>query len=291
MAQLGHPPVWLGASGTDAPFYPHRHAPLDGAPVHRRNDADIVDYVVSLGGTPREVAEHDALRAMLLKLAKADFRVIEACFRCRPQRRCPARHGLLGPRRHVAGPPGSVTGCAHHGTRSPSARSTAGTSIYWKTRPPFSTRSARHWPMRCDATPPRRLPARAADVDARGDAGSRAGARRPGGQPSQRIITRRRRALREHAAAHRVELPPDLRAQFGGDLEAVEQFRNPQPVGGEPVDHQRRGLLERHGVRPRPFPHRHRPARARVLVIIDATSTRSTSVLATECDSSSTACM
>ncbi|OXI15961.1 thioesterase II family protein [Burkholderia sp. AU15512] len=80
MAQLGHPPVWLGASGTDAPFYPHRHVPLDGAPVHRRNDADIVDYVVSLGGTPREVAEHDALRAMLLKLAKADFRVIEACF-------------------------------------------------------------------------------------------------------------------------------------------------------------------------------------------------------------------
>ena len=49
---------------------PHRHAPLDGAPVHRRNDADIVDYVVSLGGTPREVAEHDALRAMLLKLAR-----------------------------------------------------------------------------------------------------------------------------------------------------------------------------------------------------------------------------
>ena len=48
--------------------------------MHRRNDADIVDYVVSLGGTPREVAEHDALRAMLLKLAKADFRVIEACF-------------------------------------------------------------------------------------------------------------------------------------------------------------------------------------------------------------------
>ena len=31
----------------------HRHAPLDGAPVHRRNDADIVDYVVSLGGAAR----------------------------------------------------------------------------------------------------------------------------------------------------------------------------------------------------------------------------------------------
>ncbi|WP_175797727.1 thioesterase II family protein [Burkholderia ambifaria] len=80
MTQLGRPPVWLGASGTDAPFYPHRRARLDGTPVHVRNDAEIVDYVVSLGGTPREVVEHAALRTMLLKLAKADFRVVEAFF-------------------------------------------------------------------------------------------------------------------------------------------------------------------------------------------------------------------
>ncbi|UTV59939.1 thioesterase II family protein [Burkholderia arboris] len=80
MTQLGHPPVWFGASGTDAPFYPHRRTRLDGAPVHLRNDAEIIDYVVSLGGTPREVVEHDALRAMLLKLARADFRLVEAFF-------------------------------------------------------------------------------------------------------------------------------------------------------------------------------------------------------------------
>ncbi|KWU23057.1 thioesterase II family protein [Burkholderia cenocepacia] len=80
MTQHGHPPAWLGASGADAPFYPHRHAHRDGMPVHLRTDAEIVDYVVSLGGTPREVVEHDALRAMLLKLAKADFRVVERFF-------------------------------------------------------------------------------------------------------------------------------------------------------------------------------------------------------------------
>ncbi|KVN77243.1 thioesterase II family protein [Burkholderia ubonensis] len=80
MTQLGHPPVWLGASGTDAPFYPLRRARPDGVPVHLRPDADIVDYVVSLGGTPREVLEHDEIRAMLLKLAKADFRLVEAFF-------------------------------------------------------------------------------------------------------------------------------------------------------------------------------------------------------------------
>jgi surfactin synthase thioesterase subunit len=80
MAQLGHPPVWLGASGADAPFYPHRHTWGDGTPVHLLNDAEIVDYVVSLGGTPREVVENDALRAMLLKLAKADFRIVEKFF-------------------------------------------------------------------------------------------------------------------------------------------------------------------------------------------------------------------
>ncbi|MBY8608721.1 MAG: thioesterase [Burkholderia sp.] len=80
MTQLGHPPVWFGASGTDAPFYPHRQTRFDGAPVHLRNDAEIVDYVVSLGGTPREVVEHDALRAMLLKLARADFRLVEAFY-------------------------------------------------------------------------------------------------------------------------------------------------------------------------------------------------------------------
>ncbi|WP_177314343.1 hypothetical protein [Burkholderia ubonensis] len=71
---------WARRIGADAPFYPLRQARLDGAPVHLRPDADIVDYVVSLGGTSRELIEHDEIRAMLLKLDKADFCLIEADF-------------------------------------------------------------------------------------------------------------------------------------------------------------------------------------------------------------------
>ncbi|WP_323122294.1 thioesterase II family protein [Burkholderia alba] len=80
MTQLGHPPVWLGASAAEAPFYPHRHARRTGAPVHLRSDEGIIDYMVSLGGTPREVAEHAELKAMLLDMARADFHLVEACF-------------------------------------------------------------------------------------------------------------------------------------------------------------------------------------------------------------------
>lgn len=80
MTQLGRPPLWLGASGADAPFYPERGRRRANAPVHLRSDPEIIDYMVALGGTPRELAEHKELREMLLTLAKADFRIVEAGF-------------------------------------------------------------------------------------------------------------------------------------------------------------------------------------------------------------------
>ncbi|KVD88966.1 thioesterase [Burkholderia sp. ABCPW 14] len=77
MTQLGRPPRWLGVSGADSPFAASRRRAF---PVHQRADAAIVDYLASLGGTPPEVFAHDELRTMLLTLAKADFRIVEAFF-------------------------------------------------------------------------------------------------------------------------------------------------------------------------------------------------------------------
>ncbi|WP_082754568.1 thioesterase II family protein [Burkholderia savannae] len=77
MTQLGRPPRWLGVSGADSPFAASRRR---AHPVHARPDAAIVDHLASLGGTPPEVFAHDELRAILLKLAKADFRIVEAFF-------------------------------------------------------------------------------------------------------------------------------------------------------------------------------------------------------------------
>ncbi|AGK49192.1 thioesterase domain protein [Burkholderia thailandensis MSMB121] len=77
MTQLGRAPRWLGVSGADSPFAASRRRAF---PVHQRPDAAIVEHLATLGGTPPEVFAHDELRAMLLQLAKADFRIVEAFF-------------------------------------------------------------------------------------------------------------------------------------------------------------------------------------------------------------------
>ncbi|WP_063532928.1 alpha/beta fold hydrolase [Burkholderia sp. MSMB1589WGS] len=81
MTQLGRAPRWLGVSGADSPFAASRRRAF---PVHQRPDAAIVEHLATLGGTPPEVFAHDELRAMLLQLAKADFRIVEAFFPLAP---------------------------------------------------------------------------------------------------------------------------------------------------------------------------------------------------------------
>ncbi|WP_157655133.1 hypothetical protein [Burkholderia ubonensis] len=80
MAQLEHPPVWLGAS---APMRRSTRFARLGSTARRftcgrtRTSSTMSCHC---GGTSRELIEHDEIRAMLLKLDKADFCLIEAGF-------------------------------------------------------------------------------------------------------------------------------------------------------------------------------------------------------------------
>ncbi|ONK09536.1 alpha/beta fold hydrolase [Streptomyces sp. MP131-18] len=65
------PPVRLVASGRPAP---HR---TPGGNVHLRDDDALVDDMVRLGGTPREVMADPDLRAMVLRYVRNDYRLIE----------------------------------------------------------------------------------------------------------------------------------------------------------------------------------------------------------------------
>ena len=76
--RIGHPsPVRLLASGRPAP---HRVPEGD---VHLRSDEGLVDDMVRLGGTPREVLADPDLRAAVLRYVRNDYLLIE---RYRPTR-------------------------------------------------------------------------------------------------------------------------------------------------------------------------------------------------------------
>jgi medium-chain acyl-[acyl-carrier-protein] hydrolase len=67
-----HGPVHLFASGRRAPDLPNPLADLTGLP-----DDEFLAGLVSLGGTPREVAEHPELLRILLPLLRADVALNE----------------------------------------------------------------------------------------------------------------------------------------------------------------------------------------------------------------------
>ncbi|SOD62662.1 Surfactin synthase thioesterase subunit [Streptomyces zhaozhouensis] len=72
LQRTGHPaPVRLLASGRPAP----QRAP--GGDVHLRSDDALVDDMVRLGGTPREVMADPELRATVLRYVRNDYRLIE----------------------------------------------------------------------------------------------------------------------------------------------------------------------------------------------------------------------
>jgi medium-chain acyl-[acyl-carrier-protein] hydrolase len=68
----GHGPVHLFASGRRAPDLPN---PLPD--MHHLGDDDFMRSLASLGGTPREVAEHPELMRVLLPLLRADVALNE----------------------------------------------------------------------------------------------------------------------------------------------------------------------------------------------------------------------
>ena len=65
-------PLHLYISGRRAPHISDRDPPL-----HNRPDADLLDELRQLNGTPKEVLEHPELMTMMLPLLRADFSVAE----------------------------------------------------------------------------------------------------------------------------------------------------------------------------------------------------------------------
>jgi surfactin synthase thioesterase subunit len=79
------PPLCLVVSGQHAP-----HLADDRPPIHDMPDADFLDAVGRLNGTPREVRESAEIMDLLMPVLRADFAAVETytCGR-RPPLRCP----------------------------------------------------------------------------------------------------------------------------------------------------------------------------------------------------------
>jgi medium-chain acyl-[acyl-carrier-protein] hydrolase len=85
-ADGGPQPEHLIASGMAAP-----HALADIAPIHHLPDAEFIDALRSLNGTPPEVLANEALLECHLGILRADFRLAET-YRCGPI--VPLRHPI-----------------------------------------------------------------------------------------------------------------------------------------------------------------------------------------------------
>lgn len=93
----GVAPSLLAVSGRRAPHLPSRRR-SPGPPVAELSDADFVDVVLRLGGTPPEVLADPDLRAMFLPILRADFEAVESYrHEPRPPLHCPiAAYGGTG---------------------------------------------------------------------------------------------------------------------------------------------------------------------------------------------------
>ena len=65
-------PVHLFVSGSRAP-----HVPSGGPDLHCMNDADLIEELRQLGGTPEDVLDDAETMAGLLPVLRADFEVLE----------------------------------------------------------------------------------------------------------------------------------------------------------------------------------------------------------------------
>ncbi|MFI2710541.1 thioesterase II family protein [Micromonospora sp. NPDC018662] len=69
--RLGHRPLRLTASGMPAPHL------VRATGFHRGGDAALLAELRRLGGIPQPVLDDDSLRALLLRVARADYRLVE----------------------------------------------------------------------------------------------------------------------------------------------------------------------------------------------------------------------
>ena len=81
----GPQPVHLFVSGHEAPQLPDRNPPLHALP-----EAELLDKLRELNGTPEEVLRHPELRELLIPILRADFAVCETyAYRPEPPLDCP----------------------------------------------------------------------------------------------------------------------------------------------------------------------------------------------------------
>jgi len=72
LAERGHAPVHLFASGYPAPHLPHV-----GPALHTLPEQEFQDHIVELQGTASEVLDHPELMGLLLRVLKADYELCE----------------------------------------------------------------------------------------------------------------------------------------------------------------------------------------------------------------------
>lgn len=71
-AEAGVEPAHLFVSACRAP-----HIPDPDPPTHTRSDAEFIEHLRELNGTPTEVLDHPELMALMLPLLRADFEAVE----------------------------------------------------------------------------------------------------------------------------------------------------------------------------------------------------------------------
>lgn len=72
MSEAGVGPSHLFVAGCRAP-----HIPDPDPPLHVCSDAEFIEHLRELNGTPEEVLTHPELMALMLPLLRADFEVVE----------------------------------------------------------------------------------------------------------------------------------------------------------------------------------------------------------------------
>lgn len=75
LSQSGRPPQHLFVSGRIAP---HRDRLGRSQERHSLGDRALIEEIIAMGGTPREIFEQQELADLLLPIFRADFRIVES---------------------------------------------------------------------------------------------------------------------------------------------------------------------------------------------------------------------
>jgi medium-chain acyl-[acyl-carrier-protein] hydrolase len=122
----GRDPVHLVVSGRQAPHLPSRRPPLHDLP-----EAELMERLRVLGGTPDELWEHADLKQLLLPVLRADLAVCEA-YRYRPEEPLECPITACGGADDVEVSPEEVLEWSVHTAGGFNARFFAGGHFFWQ---------------------------------------------------------------------------------------------------------------------------------------------------------------